>query len=146
MSNFNPNKLWINYRLSNLNQIQPRRYTLTHSDETGELFLVIGSDFAYEKFTTMRDEVAAEWMTNSSGQYYFYVYIRVDGIDGTKSSTKRNDIFMKELPLALSAIKHGDPHLFHLYPQFENAPIYVFFQSQDSKLNRTECFGSFKDY
>ena len=48
MSNFNPNKLWINYRLSNLNQIQPRRYTLTHSDETGELFLVIGSDFAYE--------------------------------------------------------------------------------------------------
>ena len=44
MSNFNPNKLWINYRLSNLNQIQPRRYTLTHSDETGELFLVIGSD------------------------------------------------------------------------------------------------------
>mgnify|MGYP001152798325 CR=1 FL=1 len=63
MSNFNPNKLWINYRLSNLNQIQPRRYTLTHSDETGELFLVIGSDFAYEKFTTMRDEVAAEWMT-----------------------------------------------------------------------------------
>ena len=28
----------------------------------------------------MRDEVAAEWMTNSSGQYYFYVYIRVDGI------------------------------------------------------------------
>ena len=129
MSNFNPNKLWINYRLSNLNQIQPRRYTLTHSDETGELFLVIGSDFAYEKFTTMRDEVAAEWMTNSS-----------------KSSTKRNEIFMKELPLALSAIKHGDPHLFHLYPQFENAPIYVFFQSQDSKLNRTECFGSFKDY
>ena len=84
MSNFNPNKLWINYRLCNLNQIQPRRYTLTHSDETGELFLVIGSDFAYEKFTTMRDEVAAEWMTNSSGQYYFYVYIRVDGIDGTK--------------------------------------------------------------
>lgn len=106
MSNFNPNKLWINYRLSNLNQIQPRRYTLTHSDETGELFLVIGSDFAYEKFTTMRDEVAAEWMTNSSGQYYFYVYIRVDGIDGTKSSTKRNEIFMKELPLALSAIQN----------------------------------------
>ena len=51
MSTLNLNKLWINYRLSNLSQLYPRRYTLTHSDETAELFLVIGPEFAYEKFT-----------------------------------------------------------------------------------------------
>ncbi|MDO4926625.1 MAG: staygreen family protein [Turicibacter sp.] len=146
MSTLNLNKLWINYRLSNLSQLYPRRYTLTHSDETAELFLVIGPEFAYEKFTSLRDEVIGEWLTNNSGQYYFYIRVRVDGIDDTQSSIKRNDIFVKHLPLALSAIKQGDPHLFYFYPQFLKAPIYVYFQSQDSNLNRTECYGSFSDY
>ncbi|MDE5977545.1 MAG: staygreen family protein [Turicibacter sp.] len=146
MKTFNQNKLWTNYRLSNLNQIQSRRYTLTHSDETGELFLIIGVDFAYENFTPKRDELVGEWLRNNLGEYYFYVYVRVDGIDSSKSPTERNEIFIQELPLALSAIKHGDPYFFNCYPQFEQAPIYVFFQSRDPKLNRTECFGSFKDY
>lgn len=72
MNKLDLNKLWINYRLPNLGQLCPRRYTLTHSDETADLFLVVGSEFAYEKFTAMRDEVIGEWLTNSASQYYFY--------------------------------------------------------------------------
>lgn len=146
MNKLDLNKLWINYRLPNLGQLCPRRYTLTHSDETADLFLVVGSEFAYEKFTAMRDEVIGEWLTNSASQYYFYIRVRVDGVDGTESSAKRNEIFIKHLPLTLSAIKQGDPHLFYFYPQFLKAPIYVYFQSQDPSLNRTECYGSFTDY
>lgn len=84
MRNFTPDKLWINYQLRNLNQLNPRRYTLTHSDETGDLFLVISSDYAYDKLTAMRDEVLGEWTTKDFQNYYFYVYVRLDGEDGTK--------------------------------------------------------------
>ena len=121
MSTFNENKLWVNNRLNRLYQLHPRRYTLTHSDQTGELFLVIGSEFAYEQLTTKRDEVVGEWLAHQSGHPYFYIYIRLDGIDGTASTEKRNEIFLQ-------------------------APIYVFFQSQDSHLNRTDYFGCFNDY
>lgn len=146
MEKFNPNNLWINYRLSNMNQLQPRRYTLTHSDETAELFLTVGPDFNCEKLSSQRDEVIGEWQTDSLGQYYFYIFIHVDNVNGAISSVKRNEIFTRELPLALKAIKHGDPCLFLRYPQFLNAPIYVYFQSQDSSINRTECYGCFNDY
>ena len=146
MSTFNENKLWVNNRLNRLYQLHPRRYTLTHSDQTGELFLVIGSEFAYEQLTTKRDEVVGEWLAHQSGHPYFYIYIRLDGIDGTASTEKRNEIFLRELPLALKAIKKGDESFFQFYPQFLQAPIYVFFQSQDSHLNRTDHFGCFNDY
>lgn len=146
MTTFNEHNLWVNNRLTRLYQLYPRRYTLTHSDQTGELFLTIGSEFAYEKLTTKRDEVLGEWLSNKSGKPYLYIYIRLDGIDGTVSTVKRNKIFLRELPLALKAIKKGDEPFFQFYPQFLQAPIYVFFQSQNPQLNRTECLGRFNDY
>jgi len=43
MSEFNPEKLTVEYRdiVTATKPIIPRRYTLTHSDDTGELFLTI---------------------------------------------------------------------------------------------------------
>ena len=146
MRNFTPDKLWINYQLRNLNQLSPRRYTLTHSDETGDLFLVISSDYAYDKLTAMRDEVLGEWTTKDFQNYYFYVYVRLDGEDGTKSTARRNEIFIKELPTALKAIKYGEPYLFTVYPQFNSAPIYIHFQSDDPKYNRIEYYQTFNEY
>ena len=115
MRNFTPDKLWINYQLRNLNQLNPRRYTLTHSDETGDLCLVISSDYAYDKLTAMRDEVLGEWTTKDFQNYYFYVYGRLDG-------------------------------LFTVYPQFNSAPIYIHFQSDDPKYNRIEYYQTFNEY
>jgi hypothetical protein len=44
----------------------PRRYTLTHSDSTGNLYLTIGLDYNVKQISglytrIMRDEVLAEW-------------------------------------------------------------------------------------
>lgn len=146
MRDFNADKLWINYQLRNLNQLNPRRYTLTHSDETGDLFLVIASDYAYDKLTPMRDEVLGEWTTKDGKNYFFYVYVRLDGEDGIKSTPRRNQIFIQELPTALKGIKYGDPFLFTAYPQFKSAPIYVHFQSADPNYNRIEYYQTFNQY
>jgi hypothetical protein len=49
--------------------ITPRRYTLTHSDATGDLYLTIGPDYDRQQISgwytrLMRDEVLAEWDAN----------------------------------------------------------------------------------
>lgn len=146
MAHFNKNKLWINYQLDQMSQLSPRRYTLTHSDETGDLYLVIDSEYHYEFLSDKRDELLAELQMDGCQNYYFYVYIRVDGVDGIKSAVKRNEIFKRELPLALSVIKYGDPYLFTVYPQLEQIAIYVYFQSEDPTLNRVDYYGTFLDY
>jgi hypothetical protein len=45
----------------------PRRYTLTHSDATGDLFLTVSESYEQEAISgfytrLMRDEVLAEWL------------------------------------------------------------------------------------
>ncbi len=146
MSHFNKDMVWINYQIEELGSLNPRRYTLTHSDESGEIYLVIDSDYHYEKLTDIRDELLAELKTDNGFDYYFCVYLRVDGVDGIKSAPKRNEIFKRELPLALSSIKYGDPYLFTAYPQLIQTPIYVYFQSEDPNFNRVEYYGTFMDY
>ncbi|NPD87922.1 MAG: hypothetical protein HGN29_04315 [Asgard group archaeon] len=49
MVNFNPNKLSVKYLHSENLDILSRKYTLTHSDFTGELFLSIDKDYDYQK-------------------------------------------------------------------------------------------------
>ena len=42
--------------------IMPRKYTLTHSDETAELFLSIGNKYDLDKINySVRDEVLGSW-------------------------------------------------------------------------------------
>ena len=56
MSRLNPEKLYIEFiGVTKTEPIIPRRYTLTHSDITADLYLTIGSDFAYNKLNIMRD-------------------------------------------------------------------------------------------
>lgn len=54
--------------------VAPRRYTLTHSDSTGDLFLTVGAEYDrkqvsgwYTRF--MRDEVLAEWRDDGDGPH-----------------------------------------------------------------------------
>lgn len=69
MGRFNPNKLHVRFQpgTTPVNPVVPRRYTLTHSDRTGHLFLTIGSDYDGAQISGwytrwMRDEVLAEWL------------------------------------------------------------------------------------
>jgi hypothetical protein len=70
MSRLNTRKLHVRFKGAKPDVlVLPRRYTLTHSDSTGDLYLTISSDFDnkqvsgwYTRF--MRDEVLAEWKKN----------------------------------------------------------------------------------
>lgn len=125
----------------------PRRYTLTHSDDTGELFLTIGNDYAWAKINTkMRDEVLGEWCRVGDA-LYFNVYLYVDqGEYDEQTATKRNDVFRRELPLALTAIRYGDRALFNQYPYLDHVMLVVHFMSSYPQLARQENWGTFSNY
>lgn len=149
MSKFNPEKLSVEYRngVTATGPIIPRNYTLTHSDFTGELFLTIGTQFAWDKVNPdMRDEVLGEWKTNENCLYY-NVYLFIDqGEHDLTVATIRNEIFRRELPLALTAIRYGDRFLFDLYPNLDYALIIVNFISTHPQFARQESWGTFKNY
>ena len=147
MKRLNPDKLYVEYRtgVTGTEPVIGRKYTLTHSDITADLFLTIGLQFAYDKVNAMRDEVLAEWRTNN-GFPFLYVYVYVDGQFGPTVSAVRNEIFRRELPLALEAIRYGDRRLFDTLPGLDNAPIWIHFDSTNPEYNKFENWGTPNDY
>lgn len=123
----------------------PRRYTLTHSDQTGELFLTIGSIYAKDKITANRDEVIGEWL-KTDDEYVFHVYLPIDGSGEFKNPAKRNEIFRRELPLALEAIRYGDSQFFRTHPELDDVNIIIYFMSTYCQYHRIENWGTFHDY
>ncbi|KAJ48741.1 hypothetical protein BD780_000863 [Clostridium tetanomorphum] len=147
MKRLNPDKLYVEFR-TGVTMTEPvigRKYTLTHSDITADLFLTIGLQFAYDKVNAMRDEVLAEWRTNH-GFPFLYVYVYVDGEFGSGVSAVRDAIFRRELPLALEAIRYGDRKFFQTHSDLDNAPIWIHFDSTNPKYNRFENWGTPDDY
>ncbi|GIM30275.1 hypothetical protein CPJCM30710_29410 [Clostridium polyendosporum] len=144
MERLNPEKLYVEFRpgVTPTEPIIERKYTLTHSDITAELFLTIGLEYAYDKINKMRDEVLAEWRTYD-GYLFLYVYVYVDGQFGPAI---RNAIFRRELPLALEAIRYGDRRFFIAHPELDNVPIWIHFDSTNPYYNRLENWGTPKDY
>lgn len=123
----------------------PRRYTLTHSDLTGELYLTIGPEFDYDKVTVKRDEVLGEWLWLDNG-IKFYVYLHMEGPEGEETVAIRDKIFRKELPLALQAIRYGDRLFLERFPENDHYPILVYFLYNNPERNRVEDWGIFSDY
>lgn len=146
LNKLNPEKLTVQWRngVTVTEPIIGRRYTLTHSDETGDLFLTIGKKYAYEKITEMRDEVLAEWR-QLNGNPYLFVYVYV-GNYGPKQTAIRNTIFRRELPLALEAIMYGDKEFFYVYQTLQQAPIYIHFESPLEAYHTVEVWGMVKNY
>lgn len=147
LSKFSPDRLQVEYR-EGVTYTEPliyRRYTLTHSDETGELFLTIGLMFADDKVTPLRDEVLGEWMMMREG-YVYNVYVELGGQSDQTVLAKRNDIFRRELPLALEAIRYGDHRFFLAYPELNHCSIIVYFLSTNPKFNKVENWGTFSQY
>jgi hypothetical protein len=148
LNKFNPEKLYVQYMddVNPTGPVIPRRYTLTHSDVTGELFLTIGIRYAWDKINAMRDEVLGEWSSNGSIPYAsIYVYIDQGEYD-RHIAAKRNEIFRRELPLALTALRYGDRFLFDAYPYLDRAPIIVNFMSAYPQYSTRENWGIFRDY
>jgi len=147
MSKLNSEKLSVDFRggVTPTEPIIPRRYTLTHSDITAQLFLTIGFKYAYDKINYMRDEVLGEWIKIEEG-YFFYVYLYVDGHLGPAVTAIRNTVFRRELPLALEAIRYGDKIFFNVHTELDNTPIVVYFNSINPYFNTVENWGTFSDY
>src|SRR5512136_237420 len=107
MSRLNPAKLHGQWRqgVTPEGPITPRRYTLTHSDATGDLFLTIGDDYDRAQVSgfytrLMRDEVTAEWMAGADG-LELHVHCHVSGGVVLGGAAMRDAIFRRELPLVL---------------------------------------------
>jgi hypothetical protein len=146
LSTFYPEKLSVKYMggAASTEPVIPRRYTLTHSDLTGELFLNIGINYAWEKINPLRDEVLGEWKKYGSS-LYFCVYLYVDqGQYNPSVSAKRNEIFRRELPVALTAIRYGDRFFFNAYSHLNQAPIIINFMSAYPHFARQENWGTFQ--
>ncbi|BAK17900.1 hypothetical protein SSIL_3477 [Solibacillus silvestris StLB046] len=149
MNKFNPERLSVEYRdgVTATDPVISRHHTLTHSDDTGELFLTIGTQFAWDKVNIdMRDEVIGEWKTNGHCIYYnAYVMVNKEGQD-FNTAMRRYEVFRRELPLALTAIRYGDRFLFNVYPALDNGLIIVNFISTYPQLYKQEIFGTFSSF
>lgn len=149
MNKFNPERLSVEYRdgVTATDPVISRHHTLTHSDDTGELFLTIGTQFAWDKVNIdMRDEVIGEWKTNGHCIYYnAYVMVNKEGQD-FNTAMRRYEVFRRELPLALKAIRYGDRFLFNVYPALDNGLIIVNFISTYPQLYKQEIFGTFSSF
>lgn len=147
MKKLNPENLQVKFgpMTSETKLIIPRKYTLTHSDISGELFLTIAAKYDYDKITEMRDEVLAEW-SMANDDYALMVNVMVDKEKNPVMAAIRNDIFLKELPLAIEAIVYGDRELFKNNVFLYKAPVYVKFNSFYPMFNRLELWGTLSDY
>lgn len=58
--------------------VMDRKYTITHSDITAELFVFVATNYAEDQITSMRDEVRVAWEQYKKGLALFGSVI-VDG-------------------------------------------------------------------
>jgi hypothetical protein len=152
MARLKPDKLHVTFTdpTTAVGPLTPRRYTLTHSDVTGDLFLTIGSDYDLEQVSgwytrLMRDEVLAEWLEEDRGPA-LHVHCHVSGGLVLGPSRFRLEIFQRELPLVLEAIRYGDQSLFETHRHLESAPILVHFHAREARYDRVEEWGTPADY
>lgn len=144
---FEPTKLNVKYKdeISTKENIISRRYTLTHSDETGELFLTIGKKYDFDSIDyTIRDEVMASW--ESDNKYYLLVNVEVDNDLGLSNTIIRDKIFREELPLAITAILYGDNLFLENNKELYDAPVIVKFNSNIKEYDTIEVWGKISDY
>ena len=151
MTDLNPEKLHVTFKDSvEIDTLTiPRKYTLTHSDSTGELFLTIGTEYDYDQISGlytrfMRDEVLAEWQQVNQG-YELHLFLHVSGGFVFGWASMRDKIFRYHLPLVFQAIIYGDKRLINSNPNLGNSHIIVHFESKSKKYNKIESSGQIKD-
>ena len=152
MERLNPDKLHVTYLTGTTPEIFtiPRRYTLTHSDIMGDLFLSIGNEYDTKQISRlytrlMRDEVLAEFAIEENS-LVLMAYCHVSGGFVFGTSKLRYNIFHSALPLVLEAIRYGDRTLFEQNPKLDNAPVLIRFKSTASRFDKVENWGTLAGY
>ncbi|RSK27550.1 hypothetical protein EJF36_12045 [Bacillus sp. HMF5848] len=150
MSSFDPQKLSVTF-IPPANVKQPvigRKYTLTHSDVTAQLFLDIGCVYNFDAIDpAKRDEVLAEWQKDRSNRLHLMGVVHVDGGEYSQAVIDvRFNIFKKEMTTALSGMIYGDSHFLLSYPKLLDAPIFIHFESTNPSYNHIFYYGTPRYY
>ena len=152
MKELNPKKLHVIFQkgTSAAELSLPRRYTLTHSDLSGELFLTIGSQYDRKQISglytrLMRDEVLAE-LKHDEGEPTLHVYCHVSGGFVFGSARWRNEIFHHHMRMVLESFRYGDRALVSANPDINRSTVMVHFASNHKRFDCIEEWGTFQDY
>jgi hypothetical protein len=143
----NPLKVFVQYRdiIKPYEPVIGRKYTITHSDTTAELFVFVAVNYAEDQITRMRDEVRVAWEQDKKGLALIGSVI-VDGNGAIGNSYIRNNIFYNEMPTALQALRQADRFLFDNDPNLDNAPVFIHFISSKPAYDKTYDFGVIGNY
>lgn len=151
MPSLNPDKLHVRILEPPPSQDLSRvRYTLTHSDATGDLFLAIGADYDHQALSGLlqrflRDEVLAEWGLEGQ-QPVLRVYCHVSGGLVLGGAAWRLSIFRHHMRQVLQAFRYGDRDRFDQTPSLDKAAIIVHFHSPRDKYNLVESWDTIGEY
>jgi hypothetical protein len=125
--------------------VMSRKYTITHSDITAELFVFVAENYAEDQVTAMHDEVRVAWEQAKNGLVLFGSVI-VDDNDVPGNAYIRNMIFYNEMPTALQALRQADRFLFDNDPELDNTQVMIHFISSNPVYNKTYDFGAIGSY
>ncbi|WP_019156756.1 staygreen family protein [Robertmurraya massiliosenegalensis] len=149
MSKFNPSKLKVTFLppATPFKPVDERKYTMTHSEETGETFLTVG--YCYDESCInpkIHDEVMAEWIPRM-GQYILNGKVHVSNGEYDEQNSKiRFMIFQQEIAFALTSIVYGDRALYQYYPWLLDSPIYIQFECVYPLYHQLLYFGTPRQY
>jgi hypothetical protein len=151
MTHLNPKLLHVQF-INGANKtgpLNPRVYTLTHSDITGELFLTIGEKINYPQIAPiytrlMRDEVVAEWEVSEPATLHVYCHVSGGLIFGTPGMRYR--IFRYHMPMVLEAFCYGDRILLKEHPELTKGRVMAHFLAWHKIFDKDEAWGVMEDY
>ena len=149
---FDPAKLHVRFAdgVEPAAPLSPRRYTLTHSDLTGDLFLTIGADYDKKALRALqvrleRDEVLGEWVRTEAGPQLELRMAAQGGLPVFGTGAMRCYIFRSYRPVVVGAIRHGDRALAQAHPALDSAPVIARFTWRDGRVTSEE-WGRFGDW
>ena len=147
MRELNTQKVFVQYRdiMKPDEPVIGRKYTITHSDITAELFVFVSKNYAEDQITNMRDEVKLAWVQSKEGLALIGSVI-VDGQGVIGNAYIRNNIFYNEMPTALKALRQADRFLFCKEPRLDNTPVFIHFISSSPTYDITYDFGDIGIY
>jgi len=130
--------------------LTPRRYTLTHSDRSGHLFLAIGAEYDAHALRALqvrleRDEVLGEWVVDQKGPHLDLHMMAQGGLPVFGTGKMRCNIFRHYRPMVLGAMCYADAALAAVRPGLDVAPVVARFHWRRGRVE-SEPWGRWGDY
>lgn len=147
MRDLKPEKVFAQYRdsMKPYGPVIGRKYTITHSDQTAELYVFIAENYAEDQVTRMHDDVKIKWQQTGRG-YALLGSVLIDDKDVQGNLNLRNKIFFQEMPTVLQALRLADRFLFDEKPELDHTRVLIHFESSNPIYDKTYDFGLIENY